>query len=439
MKKNILIITLLLVVTTSCNILNSDIGTGPSTSLEDVFDVALFNELNDVAAKGTRLQLRFSPFEDWSAYTDCKWINIAPKSGTRDDKKINITILENTEREERSGSIYVTMIGGKEYEIPVSQLGKELCGELDELFDLDEIDKLSDIDAKGDYFYLNFTAGAAWEAYTDSKWIKISPYSGTGKSCKLVISILENTLVDEKRNGTIYIELPKNLTYEIPVSQLGAESILNLVDGTYYEIPDIGGTISIEVKTNTTYEVVIPIEAQSWLSCDNTDNTNNSTITLSATKNISDQLRTAIVSVEYGKNKSRKFSVNQPAYVELDYNIIGSWHMTSYCGTPADVDIYMQLNKDMTFVLYQRSGDLAYSTYSGKYTIDLNNSIISGQYSDGSPWANRYYYSINSNNELVFTNTYNSSEVSVYEPAQMPTVSTRSMQQTIANTIVRPL
>lgn len=119
--------------------------------------------------------------------------------------------------------------------------------------------------------------------------------------------------------------------------------------------------------------------------------------------------------------------------------IIGGWHIKSFCGGTADADIYMQLNSDKTFLLYQRTNSATFVRFDGTYSLDESNSIISGTYSDGVSWANSYQYSINSNNELVFVNTSNSAEVTIYEPAAMPTISTRSISRLAVSSDNRPL
>ena len=99
----------------------------------------------------------------------------------------------------------------------------------------------------------------------------------------------------------------------------------------------------------------------------------------------------------------------------------------------------MQLNENKTFELYQRSNSATYVKYNGSYSLNEASAIISGTYSDGSLWANSYYYSINSNNELVFTNTYNSTEITIYEPATMPNISAIKASRSATKYDIKPL
>ncbi len=119
--------------------------------------------------------------------------------------------------------------------------------------------------------------------------------------------------------------------------------------------------------------------------------------------------------------------------------IVGGWHLISFCGGSAEADIYMQLNSDKTFNLYQRTNSPTFVQFSGTYSLDESNTIISGRYSDGVAWANSYKYSINSNKELVFINTNNSTEISIYEPSAMPTTSLQNVSRAVAFSGNRPL
>lgn len=106
---------------------------------------------------------------------------------------------------------------------------------------------------------------------------------------------------------------------------------------------------------------------------------------------------------------------------ELSF-IVGSWHIKSFCGEAAEIDLYIKFDYMGCFTILQRSGDMAYVEYVGTYEIDNENSVISGEYSDGEKWANNYKFSLNSNSELVLESLSESGEVTTYESSGMPEV-----------------
>lgn len=101
---------------------------------------------------------------------------------------------------------------------------------------------------------------------------------------------------------------------------------------------------------------------------------------------------------------------------------VGSWKLASYCGAPAEIDLYIQFTLSGDFTILQRTGSVGYSQYRGKYTADEQSYTISGIYNDGQKWACDYMYGFNNDNELVMTTLNEAAEMSVYKPAQMPTV-----------------
>jgi hypothetical protein len=67
--------------------------------------------------------------------------------------------------------------------------------------------------------------------------------------------------------------------------------------------------------------------------------------------------------------------------------IAGEWHYTT-TESGVQIDVYLGLYTDYTFDLYQKIGDGPHYLYKGKYEFD--GQILSGTYSDYTPWANDY-------------------------------------------------
>ena len=75
--------------------------------------------------------------------------------------------------------------------------------------------------------------------------------------------------------------------------------------------------------------------------------------------------------------------------------IVGEWH---FQGTDSDVqeDIWISFGKDMTFELFQKVGDGAYRSITGRYSVDAQKRTISGLYEDNYPWRYDYVFEVNS-------------------------------------------
>lgn len=98
----------------------------------------------------------------------------------------------------------------------------------------------------------------------------------------------------------------------------------------------------------------------------------------------------------------------------------GSWKLSTFCGAAVDFDVYMTLNDDYTFALYQRVGNYEVSKFYGSYTFDPASGIFGGAYDDNTPWATTYALEDVDDNTLTWVNTANESEISVYVREDIP-------------------
>ena len=67
--------------------------------------------------------------------------------------------------------------------------------------------------------------------------------------------------------------------------------------------------------------------------------------------------------------------------------IAGEWHYTAV-ESGVEIDIYLGLYTDYTFELYQKVGEGPHYLYKGKFAYDGD--VLSGTYSDYTPWAHDY-------------------------------------------------
>lgn len=106
---------------------------------------------------------------------------------------------------------------------------------------------------------------------------------------------------------------------------------------------------------------------------------------------------------------------------EIDSNIVGEWELDSTIADGeeiSNVSAYLSINQDGSFELYQQTGsqNLRYVMYKG--TCSSKDNILSGTYSDGTPWGDRYSYRLEGD-KLILT-TYNLIETQTYVKAEIP-------------------
>ena len=107
----------------------------------------------------------------------------------------------------------------------------------------------------------------------------------------------------------------------------------------------------------------------------------------------------------------------EPAAKTLDGALVGEWHKIEvlYDGeeTEIPVDVYLVLNKDCTFVLYQKflgtndkdqDAQDRYTRFTG--TCKFENNVLSGTYASGKDWNESYYAEVVGDQLQLTTSDY---------------------------------
>ena len=117
-------------------------------------------------------------------------------------------------------------------------------------------------------------------------------------------------------------------------------------------------------------------------------------------------LTAVVVLASCGKNGDDKLTLEQKVCTE--------WHSTQL---PVSGDIYIDLNDDKTFELYQQIGEGAYRLYRG--TWNLEGDLLTGRYNDGEDWACAYTVVI-ADKTMTLTSSNDAAEESTYVKAGIP-------------------
>ena len=101
--------------------------------------------------------------------------------------------------------------------------------------------------------------------------------------------------------------------------------------------------------------------------------------------------------------------------------LAGDWHLTEWCGAVPSFDVYLSISEDGVVTLWQRMESRLWETFYS--TVDIDGGIIAGEYTDGIAWAASYYVAVDGNT-MTWTNTANTTEVSVYTRCTLPDFTT---------------
>lgn len=120
---------------------------------------------------------------------------------------------------------------------------------------------------------IEVSSADSWVVETSEPWITVSPANGKGcESCQVSI---DSTLITAQRSGVVRIQsLGKEGTKDFKVLQEGFDYQIRL-DETTQELEDFAAyesrSFDVEVFSNVDFEVVMPDEAENWLSYKKTD------------------------------------------------------------------------------------------------------------------------------------------------------------------------
>lgn len=110
--------------------------------------------------------------------------------------------------------------------------------------------------------------------------------------------------------------------------------------------------------------------------------------------------------------------------LEIDQKLVGEWQLhralSDGIQVNQDIDVYLCINADCTFELYQKSGTQSerYEKYTG--TCSSENGILSGVYSNGKPWGSKYTFSFTFIVDGMILKSYNLIEVQQYYKVTIP-------------------
>ena len=100
---------------------------------------------------------------------------------------------------------------------------------------------------------------------------------------------------------------------------------------------------------------------------------------------------------------------------------VGEWVLSEWNGSKElPMGVYLRLNENNTFDLYQHTSNVLWVHYSG--TFSLNGSTLTGKYADGTDWAeyNIKYNNTDSPKQIQLTRTSDAEDVAVYSATEIP-------------------
>lgn len=233
---------------------------------------------------------------------------------------------------------------------------------------------------------------------------------------KRVVALAKMTITGLPSSAKI-----SEVIFEAPAKRLTGSFKLNTATG---EIASYTST-----NSNVTLSYATPVSASTpiYFAVLPTELTAGDSFTVSVVADDKTYIREVTIpngrSLGFLRGDLAKFSVDfssvQPESPEVDMSsIAGNWHLTTWRGTTdLDISIYLSIDAAGGVVLYQKLDKAEWQRYNS--TATFQSGIISGTYTSGSiGWSAAYYVAIDGD-QMTWTDTLDSGDVSVYTRVDM--------------------
>ena len=215
----------------------------------------------------------------WNS-TASAWLSVSPASGPAGTQTVVITAANNASVNSRTGSVYFTIHGDNNIEVPVAQKGVEFSLSKQEM----------PFTSFASSYSFDITSNVAWSVTSKPEWITLSNTSGEGNG-SIQVSVGENNTSIAK-NGKIEIATADGvISKTIAVSQ--EAKTIDFADKTL----TYNYTRSAQTVTFTTDGSWTVTKDADWITIDKQSGSGNGSIAITTDENMTLAERRATVTV----------------------------------------------------------------------------------------------------------------------------------------------
>ncbi|MBO7311841.1 MAG: leucine-rich repeat protein, partial [Alistipes sp.] len=301
MKKLFLLLALLGMVAVGCS---KDEG----GNIPDDAYISLDKEIVTISPDGESIGVKVYSNYAWELTNNCDWITTSITSGDASDTGVTVTLTADLTYDDRDGTILFS------------------CGKANKLLVVSQKLKQVIIPDANNTFNIPVEGGVAVISYQTSvdcdviipedaqDWITIAPASRGLVSESVTLDIAENTTYSA-RTAVIKVVAKDNaeLAVEYTINQEQKNGVL--VDGNNtFTVPGIGGSVLIKYQANVDCDVIIPEDAQDWITiAPASRGLVSENINLDVAENTTYSARTAVIKVVAKDNAELiiEYTINQ--------------------------------------------------------------------------------------------------------------------------------
>ena len=252
MNKLFLLLVLLGIVATGCS---KDEG----GNIPDDAYISLNKDIVTISPDGESVGVKVYSNYAWELTNNCDWITTSITSGDASDTGLTVTLTADLTYDDREGTI-VFSCGKAKKLLVVSQKLKEVI--------IPDAKNTFNIPAEGGVAVISYQTNIDCEVIIPKdaqSWITIAPATRGLVSESITLDIAENTTYSA-RTAVIKVVAKDNaeLAVEYTINQEQNDAILADNNNTF-NVSGAGGSVVIKYQANVDCDVIIPDEAQDWV------------------------------------------------------------------------------------------------------------------------------------------------------------------------------
>lgn len=182
------------------------------------------------------------------------------------------------------------------------------------------------LEGKGGNHSVSIQANCAWSVVSSAEWLTVTPAQGNGNA-SITLSATTNPSVTSDRTATVTVRSEEGLQHSIQVRQEKNIETLRLNVETL-SFAAIGEAKILVIESNAKWEI---LGAEEWFTLNRTSGEGNGEITITATENISEDDRSATLTIK-GTTLSDRVVITQEgratnltvATTSLGFDAVGS-------------------------------------------------------------------------------------------------------------------
>ena len=215
----------------------------------------------------------------WTA-SATSWISVTPLSGNAGKTQVTISVPNNASVKSREGSVYFTIAGNNNIEVPIEQDGVSLEVSTNNI----------SFDSFGGTQTLGIVSNDSWSVTSKPEWISIDTSSGDGDA-RLNISVMANNTTSEKHGSVVISTDDGVVSKEIVITQ--AAKNVDYSDA-FLDFDYHNGSQSISFATDANWSLT---KDAGWITVNQTSGTGSATLAITVEENNTTEERNGQISL----------------------------------------------------------------------------------------------------------------------------------------------